>query len=54
MTGAAVEWATDSDAPTVVTFGAVRGSGLRLTLTSAHPGEARGAIRISRLEAPVT
>ncbi|MFJ4367403.1 hypothetical protein ACIP4S_24970 [Streptomyces chartreusis] len=32
----------------------VRGSRLRLTLTSAHPGEARGAIRISRLEAPAT
>ncbi|MCX5329477.1 glycoside hydrolase family 2 TIM barrel-domain containing protein [Streptomyces sp. NBC_00140] len=50
--GAAVEWATDSDAPTLVTFEAIEGSRLRLTLTSAHPGEARGAIRISRLEVP--
>ncbi|KUL44619.1 glycoside hydrolase family 2 TIM barrel-domain containing protein [Streptomyces regalis] len=52
--GAAVEWATASDAPTVITFDAVRGSRVRLTLTSAYPGEARGAIRISKLEVPVT
>jgi beta-galactosidase len=50
--GAAVEWATASDAPTVVTFDAARGSRLRLTLTSAHPGEARGGIRVSKLEVP--
>ncbi|TPQ22751.1 glycoside hydrolase family 2 TIM barrel-domain containing protein [Streptomyces sporangiiformans] len=50
--GAAVDWATASDAPTVITFDAVRGSRLRLTLTSRHPGEARGAQRISRLEVP--
>ncbi|MFD5571450.1 glycoside hydrolase family 2 TIM barrel-domain containing protein [Streptomyces cadmiisoli] len=50
--GAAVEWATASDTPTVVTFEPVRGSRLRLTLTSRYPGEARGAVRISRLEAP--
>ncbi len=47
-----IDWATASDAPTVITFGAVRGSEIRLTLTSRHPGEPRGAIRISRLEAP--
>ncbi|MFJ6739555.1 glycoside hydrolase family 2 TIM barrel-domain containing protein [Streptomyces sp. NPDC091279] len=52
VTGAAVDWATASDAPSVVTFDAVRGSRLRLTLTSAHPGQAVGAVRISRLEAP--
>ncbi|NUP22364.1 MAG: DUF4982 domain-containing protein [Streptomyces sp.] len=52
--GAAVEWATASDEPTIVTFEPVRGSRLRLTLTSAHPGEARGAIRITKLEAPAT
>ncbi|MGW6887686.1 glycoside hydrolase family 2 TIM barrel-domain containing protein [Streptomyces chartreusis] len=52
--GAAVDWATTSDAPTVVTFEPTRGSRLRLTLASAHPGEARGAIRVSRLEAPAT
>ncbi|MDH6696137.1 glycoside hydrolase family 2 TIM barrel-domain containing protein [Streptomyces sp. MAA16] len=52
VTGARVDWATASDAPTVVTFDAVRGSGLRLTLTSARPGETAGAIRVSRLEAP--
>ncbi|MCF1598764.1 glycoside hydrolase family 2 TIM barrel-domain containing protein [Streptomyces muensis] len=52
--GASVDWATASDAPTVITFDVIRGSGLRLTLTSAHPGEPRGAIRISKLEAPAT
>ncbi|WP_133915545.1 glycoside hydrolase family 2 TIM barrel-domain containing protein [Streptomyces sp. NBC_00582] len=51
VTGAAVDWATDSDAPTVVTFDAVRGSRLRLTFTSAAPGSVRGAVRVSRLEA---
>ncbi|MFE7271560.1 glycoside hydrolase family 2 TIM barrel-domain containing protein [Streptomyces sp. NPDC057623] len=52
--GASVDWATASDAPTSITFDAVRGSRLRLTLTSVHPGESRGAIRISKLEAPAT
>ncbi|OLZ74471.1 beta-galactosidase [Streptomyces sp. IMTB 2501] len=51
VTGAKVDWATASDTPTVITFDAQRGSRLRLTLTSAHPGEAKGAVRISRLEA---
>ncbi|MGV9552605.1 hypothetical protein, partial [Streptomyces ardesiacus] len=46
------DWATASDAPTVVTFERLRGSRVRLTLTSRHPGEARGAVRVSRLEAP--
>lgn len=50
--GAVVDWATASDAPTVVTFGAVRGSRVRLTLTSSHPGVAQGGLRISKLEAP--
>ncbi|WP_328500122.1 DUF4982 domain-containing protein [Streptomyces sp. NBC_00457] len=50
--GAGVDWAGASGEPTVITFDAVRGSRLRLTMTSGHPGEARGAIRISRLEAP--
>ncbi|MEV7736057.1 glycoside hydrolase family 2 TIM barrel-domain containing protein [Streptomyces sp. NPDC088921] len=50
--GVSVAWATASDASTVVTFDAVRGSRLRLTLTSAYPGETRGAVRISRLEVP--
>ncbi|MER5428199.1 glycoside hydrolase family 2 TIM barrel-domain containing protein [Streptomyces sp. NPDC002588] len=49
--GAAVDWATASDAPTVVTFDPVRGSRLRLALTSGAPGEMRGAVRISKLEA---
>ncbi|WP_369230088.1 glycoside hydrolase family 2 TIM barrel-domain containing protein [Streptomyces sp. R21] len=53
VTGATVDWATASDAPTVVTFDAAGGTALRLTLTSAHPGEANGAQRISKLEAPV-
>jgi beta-galactosidase len=52
--GAAIEWATASDAPTVITFDAVRGSRLRLNLTSGRPGEVQGAIRISRLEIPAT
>ncbi|MFF6983506.1 glycoside hydrolase family 2 TIM barrel-domain containing protein [Streptomyces sp. NPDC008343] len=52
VSAAAVDWATASNAPTVVTFDAVRGSRLRLTLTSAHPGEARGAVRINKLEIP--
>jgi beta-galactosidase len=50
--GADVDWATASDAPTVITFDAVRGTRLRLTMTSRHPGEPRGALRISRLEVP--
>ncbi|MET7485253.1 glycoside hydrolase family 2 TIM barrel-domain containing protein [Streptomyces sp. NPDC005538] len=50
--GTAVDWATTSDAPTVITFDAVRGSRVRLTLTSAHPGTAQGAVRIGKLEAP--
>ncbi|MGW7047100.1 glycoside hydrolase family 2 TIM barrel-domain containing protein [Streptomyces avermitilis] len=52
VTGATVDWATASDAPTVVAFDAVRGARLRLVLTSAHPGAADGAVRISRLEVP--
>ncbi|WP_328875750.1 DUF4982 domain-containing protein [Streptomyces sp. NBC_00287] len=51
-TGISVDWAPASDAPTAITFDPVRGSRLRLTLTSAHPGQARGAVRISKLEAP--
>ncbi|MET7479404.1 glycoside hydrolase family 2 TIM barrel-domain containing protein [Streptomyces sp. NPDC005648] len=51
-TGVSVDWATASDTPTVVTFDAVTGSRLRLTLTSARPGQAAGAVRISRLEVP--
>ncbi|MEU1181406.1 glycoside hydrolase family 2 TIM barrel-domain containing protein [Streptomyces sp. NPDC005820] len=51
VSGAAVDWAADSDAPTVVTFDAVRGSRLRLTFTSAAPGAVQGAVRISKLEA---
>ena len=50
--GVSVAWATASDEPTVVTFDAARGSRLRLTLTSAYPGETRGAVRIGRLEVP--
>ncbi|MFE9450970.1 glycoside hydrolase family 2 TIM barrel-domain containing protein [Streptomyces sp. NPDC006739] len=50
VTGAAVDWGTASDTPTVITFDAVSGSRIRLTLTGAHPGEARGAVRISRLD----
>jgi beta-galactosidase len=47
-----IGWATASDTPTVITFDALRGSRIRLTLTSRHPGEPRGAIRITRLDTP--
>ncbi|GCB43580.1 glycoside hydrolase family 2 TIM barrel-domain containing protein [Streptomyces sp. NL15-2K] len=50
--GAAVDWATASDEPTMITFDAVRGSRLRLTFTSRHPGEVQGAVRVSKLEVP--
>ncbi|GGL63750.1 beta-galactosidase [Streptomyces fumigatiscleroticus] len=49
---AETDWATVSDEPTVITFGTLCGSRIRLTLTSRYPGEARGAVRISRLETP--
>lgn len=49
--GARTEWAGTSDAPTVITFPRVRGSRIRLTLTSSRPGQAQGGIRISKLEA---
>ncbi|WP_327319902.1 glycoside hydrolase family 2 TIM barrel-domain containing protein [Streptomyces sp. NBC_01235] len=51
VTGAAVDWATASDAPTALTFDPARGSKLRLKLTSGAPGTVQGAVRISRLEA---
>ncbi|WP_329233228.1 glycoside hydrolase family 2 TIM barrel-domain containing protein [Streptomyces canus] len=47
-----VAWATASDEHTVVTFDAARGSRLRLTLTSAYPGQTGGAVRISKLAVP--
>ncbi|WP_338682547.1 glycoside hydrolase family 2 TIM barrel-domain containing protein [Streptomyces acidiscabies] len=50
-TGVGVEWATASDAPSVITFGALRGSRVRLTFTSAYPGETQGAVRVSKLDA---
>lgn len=52
--GPTVAWATTSDEPTVITFIPVTGSRLRLTMTSAHPGESGGAIRITKLEVPAT
>ncbi|MEH0548699.1 glycoside hydrolase family 2 TIM barrel-domain containing protein [Streptomyces sp. B21-105] len=51
VTGAAVDWATASNTPTALTFDPVRGSKLRLHLTSGAPGTARGALRITRWEA---
>ncbi|MFD9461087.1 glycoside hydrolase family 2 TIM barrel-domain containing protein [Streptomyces sp. NPDC060027] len=51
--GTAVDWATTSDTPTVITFDAVRGSRLRLVMASGHPGASDGGLRISRLEVPV-
>jgi len=53
VTGAAVDRATASDAPAVITFDAVRGSRLRLVMTSGHPGAVDGGLRISRPEVPV-
>jgi beta-galactosidase len=52
--GSSVSWATASDAPTVVTFDPVRGSRLRLDLTSGDPAGADAAQRISTLSVPVT
>ncbi|KPI27324.1 coagulation factor 5/8 type domain protein [Actinobacteria bacterium OV320] len=51
VTGATVDWATASDTPTALTFDPVRGSRLRLTLTSSAPGTPQGAVRITKLEA---
>jgi beta-galactosidase len=48
----AVTWATTSDAPTVIAFDQVTGSGIRLDLTSAHPGAVDGAQRITTLTVP--
>ncbi|MFK4103358.1 glycoside hydrolase family 2 TIM barrel-domain containing protein [Streptomyces sp. NPDC019531] len=50
--GVSVDWATASDEPTVITFASVRGSRVRLTMTSASPGGSQGAVRISKLEIP--
>jgi beta-galactosidase len=44
-----VQWAGASDAPTAVTFAPLTTTRLRLDLTSAHPGAANGAQRISAL-----
>ncbi|CAL9361969.1 Beta-galactosidase [Streptomyces sp. enrichment culture] len=45
-----IGWAAASGTPTAITFRPLRGSRIRLTLTSRHPDEARGALRISRLD----
>jgi beta-galactosidase len=45
----AITWATATGAPTVVTFRRVHTPGLRLDLTSAAPGTAAGAQRITEL-----
>ncbi|MEV8565066.1 glycoside hydrolase family 2 TIM barrel-domain containing protein [Streptomyces sp. NPDC051322] len=50
--GATTTWAIGSDRPTTITFDPVRGSRLRLDLTSARPGALDGAQRISRLDVP--
>ncbi|CAM5309466.1 glycoside hydrolase family 2 TIM barrel-domain containing protein [Streptomyces canus] len=50
--GVSVAWATASDEPTVITFASIRGSRVRLTMTSASPGGPKGAVRISKLEIP--
>jgi beta-galactosidase len=52
VTGLRVDRSGGADAPTVVAFDPVRASRLRLTLTSARPGEPSGAVRISRLAVP--
>lgn len=49
MGGVRIDWAAVSDASTAITFTPVRGSRVRLTPTGRHPGETRGAVRISRL-----
>ncbi|MFI6876791.1 glycoside hydrolase family 2 TIM barrel-domain containing protein [Streptomyces sp. NPDC050400] len=45
-----IDWAAASGEPTVLTFDAVRGSRLRLTMTSAQPGDVQGAFGISALD----
>ncbi|MEW1721170.1 glycoside hydrolase family 2 TIM barrel-domain containing protein [Streptomyces sp. NPDC093109] len=47
-----VTWATASGDPTVITFDRVTGSRIRLEMTSAHPGEANGAQRVTLLHVP--
>ncbi|WP_329064445.1 glycoside hydrolase family 2 TIM barrel-domain containing protein [Streptomyces sp. NBC_01429] len=47
-----VDWATASDEPTVITFDRVTGSRIRLELTSAHPGTAQGAQRVTTIQVP--
>ncbi|WP_052862903.1 glycoside hydrolase family 2 TIM barrel-domain containing protein [Streptomyces niger] len=46
-----IEWADASDSPTRVTFDAVRTTRIRLDLTSRHPGQENGSLRIVRLAA---
>jgi beta-galactosidase len=46
-----VTWATASDTPTVVAFAPLSTARLRLDLTSAHPGAADGAQRITTFTA---
>jgi beta-galactosidase len=48
--GVTTGWVTASDAPTVIGFASLRGSRIRLTLTSRRPGEARGSARIGGLD----
>lgn len=45
-----ITWADRSDEPTLITFGTVSASRLRLDLTSAYPRTPRGFLRLSRLE----
>lgn len=45
-----IAWATVSGEPTVITFDAVRGSGVRLDLVSGAPGTREGALGISALD----
>jgi beta-galactosidase len=47
-----VDWATDSGAPTALTFREVTTGRLRLDMTSAHPGTSEGSQRITRLDIP--
>ncbi|WP_338702320.1 glycoside hydrolase family 2 TIM barrel-domain containing protein [Streptomyces sp. Q6] len=45
-----IDWADASGRPTVLTFDAVRGRRLRLTMTSRQPGSAQGAFGITALD----
>lgn len=51
VTNQKITWATASGLPTIVTFDAVRTTGIQVTMTSPTPGTASGFLSISQLAA---